>query len=70
MAVLPRQVAENNLDTREDRMSERRLGHTTKACGQFRAIQAEGERNWIESVSLEDYIVWKLNASGPRSSNS
>lgn len=50
---------EKNLDTREDRMSERmKRSQKIRTCYQSmrprRAIQAEGERNWIESVNLED----------------
>jgi hypothetical protein len=31
-----------------------------------RAVQAEAKRDQIESVSLEDSIVWRLEASRPR----
>ena len=31
-----------------------------------RAIQAEAKKMWIESVSFEYLIVWRLEASRPR----
>jgi len=55
---------ENKLDTAEDRRSQRvrraRLEQTAKvSIKPGRAIQSEAERSQIESVSLEDQIVWK-----------